>query len=191
MQKSELRKIYIEKRKALSADERSEKSLQIAALFFQNFDLNQIQYLHCFLPIEKFGEINTKLIIERIWRDFPHVQLLVPRVNFKTQEIENLKFSAETELIKSRFEIHEPAHDEMVEAVKIDLVIVPLLCFDVRGYRVGYGKGFYDKLLKKCRADCLKTGVSYFQPIAEISDVHDGDVKLDFCITPEKVINCK
>ena len=191
MTKSELRKIYIARRKSLGPDERSEKSRQIATLFFQNFDLSQITYLHCFLPIEKFGEINTKLIIEKIWRDFQHIQILVPRVNFEIQEIENLKFTPETELVESRFKIHEPAHNEMVGAAEIDLVLVPLLCFDERGYRVGYGKGFYDKLLSRCRSDLLKIGLSFFPPVEKIPDVHEFDVKIDFCITPEKVVNCK
>lgn len=191
MNKSELRKIFLEKRKALSFDERSEKSREIAALFFQNFDLSQIKYLHCFLPIEKFGEINTRLIIEKIWHDFPQITILVPRVNFQTQEIENLQFAPETELIQSRFQIHEPSHNELVEAEKIDLILIPLLCFDCQGHRVGYGKGFYDKLLNRCRADVLKIGLSFFPPVEKIPDVHEFDARLDFCITPEKVFNCK
>jgi len=187
MDKSELRKVYLARRKSLSPSKIKQKSEQIAERFFARFDLQTINCLHCFLPIEKFNEINTRLIFERIWREFPQIETLVPRVNFQTNEIESLKFTPETKLIQSSWQIHEPDHDETVEAQKIDLVLVPLLCFDRRGFRVGYGKGFYDKFLTNCRTDCLKIGLIYFAPVTEISDVHEFDVKLDFCVTPEKI----
>jgi len=58
------------------------------------------------------------------------------------------------------------------------------LTVDEKGYRVGYGKGFYDRFLQHCRPDCLKVGLSYFPPVAEISDKDEFDVPLDLCITP-------
>jgi 5-formyltetrahydrofolate cyclo-ligase len=189
MQKSELRKIYLAERKTLSPDERSGKNRQIADNFFQYFNLSQIRFLHCFLPIEKFNEIDTKRIFEGIWKNFPRIETLAPRVNFQTGEIESVRFTPETELFQNRWQIYEPARDEIIEAEKIDLVVVPLLCFDRRGFRVGYGKGFYDRFLNRCRKDCLKVGLSYFPPVAEIEDVHKFDVKLDFCVTPEEVFH--
>ena len=68
------------------------------------------------------------------------------------------------------------------------LVLVPGVCFDQTGHRVGYGKGFYDRFLKTCRPGCLKVGLSYFEPVDPIDDVHDGDVRLDFIVTPELTI---
>lgn len=189
MTKAELRKIFLANQKALSADEREVKSFSIAELFFQKFDLSKIEFLHLFLPIEKFREIDTRPIFEKVWRDFPAIQTLVPRVNFQTNEIENLKFSPETETEKNIWEIFEPTHNETIETGKIDAVLVPLLCFDERGFRVGYGKGFYDKFLSGCRADCLKIGLNYFAPVEEISDINEFDVRLDFCVTPDKIWN--
>ena len=189
MTKTELRQNFPARQKSFSAAEREEKSFRIAELFFRNFDLSKINFLHCFLPIEKFNEIDTRPIFEKIWRDFPNMQTLVPRVNFQTNEIENLKFSSETETEKNTWEIFEPTHNEPVETGKIDAVLVPLLCFDERGFRVGYGKGFYDKFLNGCRADCLKIGLNYFAPVEEISDVNEFDVRLDFCVTPDKIWN--
>jgi 5-formyltetrahydrofolate cyclo-ligase len=63
--------------------------------------------------------------------------------------------------------------------------------FDRRGFRVGYGKGFYDKFLSECRADCLKIGLSYFEPIDEISDAQNFDVRLDCCITPKEIFTAE
>lgn len=191
MTKIGLRKIYLAEQKALSQTERAKKSEQISNQFFANFDLSKIKFLHCFLPIEKFSEIDTSLIFQTIWREFPNVKTLVPRVNFQTIEIENVKFSAHTKLVENVWEIREPIKSETIESAKIDTVLVPLLCFDQRGFRVGYGKGFYDRFLKDCRADCLKIGLSYFAPVDEISDAQEFDVRLDFCITPEGIVNKK
>lgn len=151
------------------------------------FDPVQIEFLHCFITIEKFNEIDTAPIFQRLWREFQQVTTVVPRVNFEAGEMHNLKFTAENELVQNAWQIHEPSHEEYVETEKIDMVLVPLLCFDERGHRVGYGKGFYDRFLSKCREDCVKTGLSYFAPSEEIPDVKEFDVTLDFCITPTKI----
>jgi 5-formyltetrahydrofolate cyclo-ligase len=189
MNKRDLRRIYLEKRKTFTPDQIKEKSLQIAGRFFRDFDLSRINFLHCFLPIDKFNEIDTKLIFHRVWFEASHIETLVPRVNFETGEIDNLKFTPVTELVQNAWMIHEPAHNELVESARIDAVLVPLLCFDKRGFRAGYGKGFYDKFLTNCRADCLKIGLNYFPPVEEIADTDEFDVKLDFCITPEETFN--
>ncbi len=79
--------------------------------------------------------------------------------------------------------------NEYIDEKKMDIVLVPMLCFDEKGFRVGYGKGFYDKFLSLCREDCLKIGLSLFPPIQKIENVEDYDVKLDFCITPNQIYN--
>lgn len=191
MFKNELRKIYLNKQETILPAERKAKSTQIANLFFQYFDWREINVLHCFLPIEKFNEIDTELIFEKIWREFPKTKTVVPRVNFQTEEIESLAFKNETRLIKNQWQIDEPSEGKMYDVGKVDMVIVPLLCFDKRGFRVGYGKGFYDKFLKNCRVGCLKIGLSYFDPVGVILDAREFDVKLDFCVTTEKIVDFK
>lgn len=187
MLKKELRKIYLARQRRLTAAEREEKSRRIRDLFFRNFDLGAVRVLHCFLPIAKFNEIDTMPILQKIWRDFPGTQTLVPRVNFQTGLIENLPLTSVTGLVPNRWLIPEPASGQQVASKTIDLVLVPLLCCDRRGYRAGYGKGFYDKFLAGCRTDCLKIGLSYFAPVPEIRDVDEYDIKLDFCAATEKL----
>ena len=102
-----------------------------------------------------------------------------------------VKFTHETELVTNAWDIDEPSHDEFVEASEIDLVLTPGVCFDRGGHRVGYGKGFYDRFLAACRPDCLKIGLSYFEPVDTIDDVHDGDVKLDFILSADEVFNTR
>jgi len=189
MTKSELRKIYLEKQKSLSDSERNEKSLKIADRFFETFSLENICFLHVFLAIEKNREVETLYIFKRLWRDFPEITTVASRINFRAMTLENLKLTPETKLVRNRWHIFEPTDGELIEIEKIDAVTVPLLCFDERGYRVGYGKGFYDKFLSECRTDCLKIGLSYFAPVAKIPDAREYDVKLDCCVTPEEIFN--
>lgn len=189
MNKSELRKDYLFLRKSLSKKDRDSRDSVITDRFFDEFDLADIHFLHLFLSIEKFTEIRTLPIVVKLWRDSPAISTVVPRVNSETLLLEHLKYDVNSKLIENRWGILEPAGDEVVEIEKIDLVLIPLLAFDGRGFRVGYGKGFYDKFLAQCRDDCLKIGLSYFPPADEISDVNDFDVKLDLCITPENIFS--
>jgi len=187
MNKAELRQQYLAKQKILSEEERHSASTRIADHFFSGFDLASVHVLHAFIPIEKFNEVNTRIIFTKLWRDFPHIQTVVPRVDFPTGSIQNLKFSHETELVRNAWDIDEPTHDDHVETQSIDMVLVPGLCFDRIGHRVGYGKGFYDRFLRTCRSDCVKIGLSLFEPVDRIDDSHDGDVALDFVISPNGI----
>jgi 5-formyltetrahydrofolate cyclo-ligase len=187
MIKSELRQLYLLKHKSISVEERAAMSDRIASQFFSTFDLADVRYLHSFIPIEKFNEVDTMPIFRQIWHEFPQIQTVVPRVDFETNEISSLKFGPDIELVKNAWDINEPSHDEFIETEKIDMVVVPGVCFDRQCHRVGYGKGFYDRFLKKCRPASVKTGLSYFEPVEKIDDAHDGDVRLDFVITPESV----
>jgi 5-formyltetrahydrofolate cyclo-ligase len=191
MYKTELRRQYLAKQEAMSEEERDSASRRIADHFFSGFDLGAVRFLHSFVPIEKFKEINTRLIFVKLWRDFPQIQTVVPRVDSKTDGIRSLKFTHETELVRNAWGIDEPAHDDFVETESIDMVLVPGLCFDRVGHRVGYGKGYYDRYLKQCRPDCVKIGLSYFEPVEKIDDVHDADVRLDGLVTPFEVRNAE
>ena len=77
--------------------------------------------------------------------------------------------------------------DLKTAAEELDAIIIPLLCFTINGYRVGYGKGFYDNYLQKCNPKVLKIGLSYFNPVPKITDLNAFDVPLNICITPHKI----
>jgi len=187
LNKYTLRKTYLGKQKALRESERRELSLHIHRQFIENFILDDVRYLHLFLSIREKNEIDTALFINDLWDGYVNIKTIVPRVNSEADVLEHLEFNSESTLKVSDWGIPEPLGDEFVDEKKIDLVLVPMLCFDERGFRVGYGKGFYDKFLSKTREDCLKIGLSFFEPIEEIENVQHFDVKLDYCVTPQKV----
>lgn len=184
MTKAELRRIYLAKQKDISPADRMRLSREIAERFFAQFDLSSINFLHCFIPIEKFNEIDTTPIFQKLWTEFPRIKTLVPRVNFETGSMEGVTYSAGTELIQNKWGIGEPAAGELFSEEVVDLVLVPGIAFDADCHRVGYGKGFYDRFLRNCRSDCVKVGASYFPPVASIMDIAEHDVRLDHCLTP-------
>ncbi len=187
MNKNELRQIYRAKRMSLSPDKASDLSRRIADMFFLNTDLVGTRILHGFIPIKKFNEIDTSLIFERLWHEFSGILTLAPHINVANGEMQSSKFSADTELKENAWGIREPVGGTAIDASNVDVVLVPLLCFDTRGHRVGYGKGFYDRFLSKCRPGCVKIGLSFFSPVEEITDADGRDIKIDRCITPDKI----
>src|SRR5690606_8946813 len=87
----------------------------------------------------------------------------------------------------NKWHIPEPVDGLEVSPDKIDVVFMPLLVFDTFGNRIGYGKGYYDNFLKECRPDVIKIGLSFFDPEAKIGDLREGDVPMDYCVTPDKI----
>lgn len=186
MTKQELRKIYLEKRQSLSEAEYGQLNFQLYQNFFSAIDLSFIKVLHIFLPIILKKEPDTWLIIDRIRREFPHIRISIPKVNNQKGELENFYFEGLHQLTTNEWGIQEPKQGIPTEPEKIDFVVVPLLAFDKRGYRVGYGKGYYDKFLSQCKPETKKVGISLFPPI-EILPAQDFDVQLTSCITPTEV----
>ena len=188
MTKSQLRKYYLSKRKAIPAEEITIKSQQIADLFFANFDLSNIKNLHIFLPIIKHNELNTWLIIRKLQQSFPVINIIIPKIISEDSTLENYLFE-EKELSKNSWGILEPSGQNQVKILpeQVDLVIIPLLIFDENGNRVGYGRGFYDRFLQACNPEMLKIGVCQEEAIESIEDTNEFDIKMDFCITPNKI----
>jgi 5-formyltetrahydrofolate cyclo-ligase len=189
MNKKELRSVYLEKRLLLTDAEYNRRNHQIVDNFFTNIKFDKIKVIHIFIPMLKYKEFNTWLIIEQVKKEMPSIRFSIPKVNAKIQLLENYYFESKDQLNENEWGIQEPLFGDITMAEEIDLVIVPLLAFDKSGHRVGYGKGYYDKLLSTCRPNALKIGVSLFQPVENIEDTNNLDVALDFCVTPEKIIS--
>jgi 5-formyltetrahydrofolate cyclo-ligase len=186
MNKISLRKQFLQKRKILSSHTLQHISQAIHQQFFTHFSLDK-QTLHTFLPIIKQNEMNTWLIINTIYKHYPQIMIVIPKTDIQHNNLTHYFLTAETKLVKNQWGIDEPVNANLCDCEKIDMVLIPLLCFDKQGNRVGYGKGFYDKFLAECRADVIKIGLSLFEPVEHIDDVQAHDVSLDFCITPDKL----
>ena len=107
--------------------------------------------------------------------------------NFDTMQLDNYWLREDTRLELNKVGVPEPINGEKAEN-KYDLIITPLLIFDKEGYRIGYGKGFYDRFLATI-PNAIKVGLSCFAPIDKIPDTNKLDIALDYCITPESIYN--
>ncbi|TAG91084.1 MAG: hypothetical protein EAZ20_03510 [Bacteroidetes bacterium] len=101
-----------------------------------------------------------------------------------------MQITPETIFKTNKWQIEQPIiteKDIFFDPKNIDWIIVPLLVFDKNGFRVGYGKGFYDKFLAECKPDVLTIGVNFFPPVEKITDIEPFDICLHRCITPDKI----
>lgn len=185
MDKKGLRKIFLKERTLLSEEDRSRANGKIMERFRQ-LNWKGVEYVHLFLPITEKGEIDTLSLIDWLRLEHPEVQILVPRANFSNGTMEHIVYTESTVLESSNYGIPEPKDGVSVPSEKVDRVFIPLVCFDEKGYRVGYGKGFYDRFLAECRPNAEKIGLSFFKAVQAISDIHEKDIKLDACICPEQ-----
>ena len=93
-----------------------------------------------------------------------------------------------TTIRKDDYNIPEPVDGIEINSTQMEVVFVPLLAFDKAGNRVGYGKGFYDRFLANCKPETIKIGLSFFEAEEEIFEASVDDIKLDYCVTPDQVI---
>lgn len=188
MTKEELRLHYNDKRKQLSPDKLEKLSEEICDMAMSKFQLED-KTISLFLPIERKNEINTYNIWEKA--TIFGAKIAIPKTDFETNELIHILFESRDQLEINPFGIPEPKKGKIISPKKIDYVFVPLLAIDKNGHRVGYGKGFYDRFLKKCSTNCRFIGLHLFDTVEEIDDILPSDIPLDFCITPTKLIHFK
>ena len=184
MNKTALRQKYKALRNSLSENQVEEMSLAIANKILA-LPLWEKTYFHIFLPITEQKEVNTEFILHLL--SGKDKEIIVSKADFATRNMTHFLLTDNTKIKKNQYNIPEPIDGIEVPSNKIDVVFVPLLAFDKKGHRVGYGKGFYDKFLSECKPDVIKIGLSFFEPEELITDVFEGDVKLDYCVTPNEV----
>ncbi|MFN2458030.1 MAG: 5-formyltetrahydrofolate cyclo-ligase [Chitinophagaceae bacterium] len=186
MLKADVRKLYRLKRKELTFQHK-QKWDDLLLINFQTLTFSYISSVLSFYPIEENKEINTFIITDYLKFKNPGLQVAFPRINAGDHKMVAIASHEDSSFEKNVYNILEPVHGDIISPAEIDLVLVPMLAFDVNGNRVGYGKGFYDRFLEQCRNDCIKVGLCYFEPVAAIEDAGKFDVPLNFCITPQKV----
>ena len=186
MTKAAIRKKYSEKRKQLSWKDK-QRWTDLVLINFQKLELPYIDCVHTYLAMDGQNEIDTDIIIRYLNFKNPSLRTVVPKINLDAGEMRHYIFNDDVEMKPNSFGIIEPVNGEKVDPLEIDLVLAPLLAFDKKGYRVGYGKGFYDKFFQRCNDDVIRIGLSFFEPEDLIENVNPYDVPLHYCITPLQV----
>jgi 5-formyltetrahydrofolate cyclo-ligase len=186
MTKKELRKRFLAERDGLT--DREYNILQDLMLIgFQRLSLPPLETVHSYLPMIERKEPNPLPILRWLSFRFPGLRTAAPRADFETISMTHWLIDEKTVFELNDKGIPEPSISIQVQPGEIDLVIIPLLAFDEQGYRVGYGKGFYDRFLAECSPKCLRVGLSFFEAVEKIADTDTFDMAMDYCITPEQV----
>ncbi|GAA4330996.1 5-formyltetrahydrofolate cyclo-ligase [Flaviaesturariibacter amylovorans] len=186
MTKKEIRKQFMQKRDAIEASWQL-KADDLILIRFQTVELPFLERIMSFYSISEKKEVNSFILTDYLHFRNPALQIAYPRMNVADTSMEAVLAPADEAFMDNEFGITEPTGNTILPPESLDLVIVPLLAIDKQGHRVGYGKGYYDRFLARCSPDCLKVGVSYFEPIDAIDDTHPYDLPLDLCITPQEV----
>ena len=183
MTKKEARIKYKHLRQELTIEERDEKSCAIANELLK-LPIWDKKYFHVFLSITEHFEVDTEYILHILAGKDKDV--LISKSDFESRKMTHYLLTDGTKIRKNKYNIPEPVEGIEVPDSKIEVVFVPLLAFDKKGQRVGYGKGFYDRFLAQCKPDVITVGLSFFEAEKEITDVNENDFTLNFCVTPSQ-----
>lgn len=182
-QKSELRARLLRLRNSID-----EEVWQIRSETIIN-ELNKIpefitsDVLHCFVSMNDRKEVNTHSLLDDLISSGKKV--IVPVTDFETGELKHSELKSFKDLKKNKWGVPEP--DKIRPQTKeIDLILVPLLAADNEFNRLGYGKGFYDRFLKKENA--IKVGLLFDDFLLDQIPVENFDEKLDILITEKKTL---
>jgi len=184
MSKPLLRKKYKDLRKALSETQVEDNSLAIANKLL-SLDIWNNTFYHIFLTIEERKEINTDYILNIL--SGKDKNIVISKSNFEDYSMTHYLLTDNTKIIKNNYNIPEPIDGIEIPSSQLEVVFIPLLAFDNTGHRIGYGKGFYDRFLAQCKPETIKIGLSFFEAEAETIEASEDDIKLDYCVTPNRV----
>lgn len=184
MEKKRLRKKYKELRENLSEESIDKKSIDIANKMLE-LDIWDHKYYHLFLPIVKQKEVDTSYILHILQGKDKNV--LVSKSDFVSNTMRHYLLTDATRFVTNEYGIPEPEDGIEIDQEKIDVVFIPLLAYDKKGNRIGYGKGFYDRFLSKCKEGVIKVGVSFFEAETEEISVGNTDIPLDYCISDTEI----
>lgn len=180
MNKAEIRKDIKHKKSLLSESVCSKAAFSVLEKLGDLPQFIQADNILCYHALP--DELPTQPILDK-WAK--NKSLFLPRVN--GNELEILNYNAQT-LQHGSFNIQEPQGDNIINVQLMDIIIVPAIAYDLKGNRIGRGKGYYDRLLQNTNA--TKIGIIFdFQLLDNIqTDTHD--IPVDIVITDKQTIIC-
>lgn len=175
MNKKELRREIMAKKRSMSLEEIESKSTRLAQMLYQTDAYRNAKTLYGYMPYNQ--EVRTVPILEQAMCDGKRVA--VPKVY--GEEMRFLYVQDLTAMEKSSFGIPEPVANEPVADDPTALVLMPGLAFDPAGHRVGYGGGFYDKFLQQETQHPTVALCYDFQMLPQL-DTQEHDVPVDWVL---------
>ena len=184
-----LRHEVLAKRDARSAEERLKKSSEIVSRLLKQPDI--IKAKNIFTYVSFRSEVNTHGMIDSFLGLGKAVSVPFTDMNKKTI-IPSIIKSVKNDLVPGTFGISEPVAEKLCPVLvdDIDIVIMPGAAFNVKGCRIGYGGGFYDRFLQKRSISSYALAFD-FQIVDEVPFSPEYDVKVDYIVTEKRIIETK
>lgn len=183
--KADMRREALRQRAGMSAD--ADALDAFCSMFFRTIDIAAGTVVAAYWPKDR--EFDTGPVIEEVLaRD---AVLGLPVVEKGSKILKFARWDGVVPLVRGAFGVLHPPVDAQAAWVEPDIVIVPLLAFDRRGYRLGYGGGYYDATLAdlRSRRKIVAAGVGFGQQACLFNLPADAyDQRLDMVITPQHVL---
>jgi 5-formyltetrahydrofolate cyclo-ligase len=183
--KTEIRKRLLNLRNSLSTKEIMAGSSEIVAELMRIEEIRKASTLMVYLS---FGsEVRTDDLIRWCWKEGKRI--CVPFCHVESRELTACRIDGFDELETGHYGIRAPKEGLLrpVDGGEIDAILVPAVAFDRRGYRIGYGGGYYDRFLPRVPR-AAKIGVAFVSQIIEEIPVDGHDLPVDLIVTEKEVI---
>ncbi len=186
--KKNLRNILLKKRNSIGPEEKKLKDTAIRKRLFALVDFKAAKNILFYASFR--SEVDTMASLKRTFKQRKKVAL--PLVDEKRRKLFLYRIKDVSELTPGYMGIPEPGitRGRKVNLKDIDVVIVPGAGFDVRGNRLGYGFGYYDKLLSKSERHVTAVALAFEEQIIPEVPGEKHDIKIDKIVTDKRVINC-
>ncbi len=181
--KNQIREQNKARRRAMDKAEVFEKSKRAARAFIESELYKNAKQIMLYLSLG--NETDTSDIIDAAFRHGK--RLVLPVTNPQSGEITPCVYEQDTKFVTGAFSVTEPVGAKPADMSQTDVVLVPGIAFDLSGNRAGFGKGCYDRLLKNTNA--VKAGFCYDFQICDEIPSEEHDIKMDFLITENGIIN--
>lgn len=187
MNKRELRKKFLEKRSSLDLKQLKKLNSNIFKRFIQSESYKKAKNIMIYISFDT--EIDTHTIINHMLSD--NKRVIVPITDSKNKRLIPSELHSMDELELGFYNILTPKEKfiRIFDKNDIDLVVVPGIVFDMEGYRVGYGGGYYDRFLKDLR-ESNTLSLCYDFQLIETLPRDDYDIAVNHVLTETRAINC-
>ncbi len=185
MDKQRVRKAFLAQRQQLDDQTYTRLSYLAQHRLLESAIFHRAKALALYSPVRR--EVATGEIL-RVARSAGK-RVYYPRVN--GEKLDFLHVATSADLSAGAFGVAEPTAGDAVDAAQLDLMVVPGVAFSIAGYRLGYGKGFYDRQLATLTAATVTVGLGFDFQLVQSLPVEDHDQQLDYIVTDVQFIPCR
>ncbi len=186
--KAKTRQLALAERDGLDTGSRQEKDRLITRKFLELAEYQQAETVLLYVSFR--SEVGTFNLIEHALKQGK--QVAVPKVFREARRLRLYRITSMDELVEGYHGIYEPPVNagRELDTGSIDVIAVPGVAFDASGCRVGYGGGYYDRLLKTVPLKTTRVALAYKTQMMESVPIEPHDQRVNKIVTENGIIKC-